>query len=244
MPRYMIISCGVFYREVCHCIATSKNVVDVIFRDIALHDLKSTKMSNALQATIDQIDHSRYDAILLGYGLCNNGVANLRAPIPIVMPRAHDCITVLLGSKKAYDKYFAENPGTYFKSSGWLERDAGNKQDGITKQLGTDKSYESWIEEYGEENAEYLESILGNWKLNYKKMTFINNGIGDIENNRTATKAAAQEFGWEFEEVPGSPRLIEKLIAGDWNEDEFLVVPPNSKIVASYDAGVVIASAH
>jgi len=38
-----------------------------------------------------------------------------------VVPRAHDCITLLLGSKERYAKLFGERPGTYWYSAGWLE---------------------------------------------------------------------------------------------------------------------------
>ena len=237
--RYIVITCAILHREICHCVAKSKNIVDIILQEKGLHDLQSEKMSGILQEVIDNIDCSRYDALLLGYGLCNNGLVNLHAPIPMVLPRAHDCITLLMGTKESYDKYFAENPGTYFKSSGWLERNFSEREDSIAQQLGMYKSYEGLVEEFGEDNADYLQSILGNWMSNYKKLAFINNGIGNVEGNRMTSQAYAEEKNWEYEEVQGDNRLIEKLIDGDWDEQEFLVVPPGSKIVASHDGGVV-----
>ncbi|MFV1980286.1 MAG: DUF1638 domain-containing protein [Rhodothermia bacterium] len=33
-----------------------------------------------------------------------------------VLPRAHDCITLLMGSRTRYLEYFKAHPGTYFRS--------------------------------------------------------------------------------------------------------------------------------
>ena len=46
----------------------------------------------------------------------------------LVVPRAHDCITLFLGSKERYLDYFQTHPGVYFKTSGWIERGEGLTQ--------------------------------------------------------------------------------------------------------------------
>ena len=239
--RFIVIACDILFREVCFCVSKSKHVVDIVFQKKALHDIGEAGMHKALETAINQVDHSKYDAILLCYGLCNNGIRNLHAPIPIVMPRAHDCITLLLGSKEKYSDYFTKNPGTYFKSSGWLERNEGpdGTEEGVMQKLGIEKSYDEYKDEFGEENAEYLMELLGNWLVNYKKVAFINNGIGNIPKDRAMAKAFAQDNNWEYEEVEGNISLIERLIDGDWDEADFLVVPPYSRIVPSNDDGVV-----
>ena len=66
---------------------------------------------------------SGHDAVALAYGLCNNGLAGLEARrVPLVLLRAHDCITAFLGSRDRYARYFEDRPGTYFETTGWLER--------------------------------------------------------------------------------------------------------------------------
>ena len=88
-----------------------------------LHDLGSEQMQARVQEAVDAVDTEAYDAILLGYGLCNNGLVGITAKdIPLVLPRAHDCITLFLGDRKRYSTYFIDHPGTYFKTSGWIER--------------------------------------------------------------------------------------------------------------------------
>jgi len=52
-------------------------------------------MQARLQAAIDKVEERQYDALLMGYGLCNNGIVGLTTKsIPLVIPRGHDCITV------------------------------------------------------------------------------------------------------------------------------------------------------
>ena len=235
--RFIAVSCDILFREICFCASKSKNVVDVLFKNKGLHDLGTARMSEELQIVINQIECCKYDAILLGYGLCNNGIGGLHAPIPIVVPRAHDCITLLMGSREKYAAYFAKNPGTYYYTSGWLERNESDA--GVTKQLGIGKSYQEYVDEYGEENAEYIMSMLGNWVTNYSKATFINNGIGDVESNIAKSKAVAEKNNWEYEEITGNISLIERLVDGEWNEEDFLIVPGNHKIVPSNDERIL-----
>ena len=47
-----------------------------------------------------------------------------RGPSPLVLPRAHDCITLLMGSRTEFERYFQDHPGVYYRSTGWVERGA------------------------------------------------------------------------------------------------------------------------
>ena len=86
--RLKLISCEIFYREMCAAVARSPNQVDVEFLQKGLHDIGQAGMLARLQEAVDRVDGSRYDMILLGYGLCNNGIAGLVARSgPIVIPR-------------------------------------------------------------------------------------------------------------------------------------------------------------
>ena len=96
--RLAVIACEMLYREISHCVSRSKKIVGVRFMQKGLHSVGHEKMSSTLQGAIDRVAGDIYDAILLGYGLCSNGVAGLRsARLPLVVPRAHDCITLMLG---------------------------------------------------------------------------------------------------------------------------------------------------
>ena len=243
--RYKLIACEVMFREICHCAAACSNIIGVTFMEKGLHDIGTSKMSERLQREIDKVDASMYDTILLCYGLCNNGICGLHSPLPIVAPRAHDCITLLMGSKEKYKDYFDNNPGTFFLSSGWLERnkDPGDTEDSVPTQLGIVKTYEEYVEMYDEETAQYLMDTLGSWLKNYKKCAFINTHVGSENTYREITKQFTDEKGWEYEEIGGDTGLIYRLLNGDWSPEEFLILPPDARIAPSYDDGIISSKA-
>lgn len=239
--RLKLISCEILYREMCAVVARSPHQVDVEFLPKGLHDIGGAGMCERLQAAVDKVDASLYEAVLLGYALCGNGVAGLRArAIPIVLPRGHDCITLFLGSRRRYEEYFQNNPGVYFKTTGWIERGQNLEQLGLTREkTGVGMSYEELVAKYGEDNAQYLWEQLGGYTKNYRKLTYIEMGIEPDGRFELATRREAAERNMEFEKVRGDMRLIEKLVSGDWDPEEFLIVPPGHRIVARYDEEIV-----
>jgi hypothetical protein len=239
-PRYKLIACEILYRELCYCVALSRNIVDLEFLPKGLHDLGEEKMSARLQQAIDGVDPGRYQAILLGYALCNNGIRGLTGRLPLVVPRAHDCITLLLGSRERYQEVFHANPGTYFESTGWLERNEA-AEGGIAEQLGLRSSYEDYVRQYGEDNARYLMEVLGDGLHNYSAYAYIGSGIGDFRHYERLTQADAQTRGWSYSRLEGDLGLLRRLVDGPWDDAEFLVVPPGKHPAPSHDAGVIRA---
>ena len=62
------------------------------------------------------------DTIILGYGLCSQGVVGLKAAHSrLVVPRVDDCISIFLGSGAAYREQARSEPGTYYLTKGWIE---------------------------------------------------------------------------------------------------------------------------
>ncbi len=213
-------------REAYYCAASSKNVVDVVLMEQGLHDEPDrlrTEVQKALDNTLD-IQGRAYDASLLGYGLCSNGIVGLSAKIPIIVPRGHDCITLLLGSKDKYKEYFDSHRGVYWYSPGWIESGKQPSKERYEKLL------EEYKEKYGEDNAQYLMDVEQSWIKEYSWATFIDWGLTDSSEYKNYTKRCAKFLHWKYDELKGSPELMQKLIDGDWDEDEFLVVKPGQKI--------------
>ena len=157
--RLKFIGCEVIYREACFLTAMTPHRVDVEFLKKGLHDLETHDMLAKVQSVVDEADRcGEYEAILLGYGRCNDGVVGLQArEIPLVIPKAHDCITFFFGSRQAYQAYFDAHPGTYYKTSGWMEREGAWEgqegyakpaygQEGVIANLGLAQSHEAMIE--------------------------------------------------------------------------------------------------
>jgi len=249
--RFKFIGCEIIYREACFLAATGPHQVDVEFLLKGLHDLPRQDMLAKLQASVDAVDpRAGYEAILLGYARCNDGLVNLKArSIPLVIPKAHDCITFFFGSRAAYQDYFDRHPGTYFMTTGWSERNKFGENgyskpaygmDGVMARLGLTESYEVMVEKYGRENADYIIESLGGWQKSYSRSLYLEMGACDEKPFIEYARYRAREQAWEFEVRKGSWTLLEKLFFGQWNED-FLVVPPGGKIVARNDAEILDA---
>lgn len=239
--RLKLISCEILFREMCAAVARSPHQIDVEFLTKGLHDIAGTGMRERLQAAVDRVDPAVYEAILLGYVLCGNGVVGLTArSLPLVLARGHDCITLFLGSRRRYEEYFQNNPGVYFKTTGWIERGKNLDQLGYSsRKTGIGLSYEELVAKYGEDNAQYLWEQLGGYTKNYRKLTFIEMGIEPDDRFERLTREEAASRGMEFEKIPGDRSLIERLVNGEWDSDDFLIVPPGYRIVARYDEAVV-----
>jgi len=239
--RLKLICCEVFYREACLLIANSPHTCDVEFLPRGLHDLGSEKMLARLQERIDAAADGEHDAVLLAYGLCNNGVVGLKSPRHrIVIPRAHDCIALFMGDRREYLEYFNAHPGTWYRTTGWYERfDAAGAGDStVTDTIGLFMQREELVKKYGEENADYILETMGNPLQHYDRLTFISMGLECEEPFRGKAREEAEEKGWTFEEVKGSMRLLRKLIHGEW-DDDFLVLQPGETVCPSHDDGVI-----
>ena len=224
--RLQFITCKVMQREAYFCAARSKNVVDILLMEQGLHD-EPEKLRSEVQKALDNtcdIQGRPYDASLLGYGLCSNGIVGLSAKIPIVAPRGHDCITLLLGSKDKYQEYFDSHRGVYWYSPGWIESGKQPSEERYEKML---KEYK---EKYGDDNAQYLMEVEQKWIKEYDWATYIDWGFVDSDEYKNYTKRCAEFLHWNYDELKGSPVLMQKLVDGDWHNSDFLVVKPGQKI--------------
>lgn len=239
--RLRAIACEVLARPLYLAAVHSPHVVDFDLVDRGLHN-EPDGLRRVLQERIDAVDEERYDAIVLGYALCSNSTAGLVARgIPLVVPRAHDCITLYLGSRAAYAAEFDGHPGTYYYTADYYERSSdGSVVLGATSDASLQKSYQEYVERYGEENAAYLMEVMGGWKAHYNRAAFIAMGVGTDEQAAAAAREQADKNGWNFETVQGDMVLLRKLIRGEWDQD-FLQVAPGEAIAVTYDENIVRA---
>lgn len=246
--RLLVIACEVFCREAWAIAADSPYIIDTVFVTKSLHDIGERLMSSRLQEIIDSktLDvpvETRPDAIVLLYGLCNNGIRGLTAPVPLVVPRAHDCITLLLGSRTRYEQHFNSNPATFYRSPGWIERDSDPDANpaSVTARMGITHDYTKLVEQYGEDNAEFLMDLIGDWLKHYRRLGFINTGVGNQDAYRAICEEQARERDWEFEEIAGDRQLLEGALHGRWPDDEFLVLLPGEAVGIANDQRLICA---
>ena len=235
--RLKFIVCKAIQREAYYCASRATNVVDVTILPQGLHD-EPDKLRRILKVEVNRIvdiQDRPYDAILLGYGLCCNGIADIVAPgIPIVVARGHDCITLLLGSKEKYQSYFDEHRGIYWYSVGWIENSLQPGKEHYEKTL------QSYKEKYGEDNAEYLMEMEQNWFKEYSLATFIDWELLNSEKYRQYTKECADYLNWNYDELKGDKSLLQKLVDGKWENNLFLVVKPGQKISPDVNSSGII----
>jgi hypothetical protein len=235
--KLKVVACGVLARELYRIAAAAKSIIDIQLLPQGLHD-EPDKLRQRLQQQIDALPEEgmHYDAILLGYGLCCNGLAGITARnIPLIVPRGHDCITILLGSKETYKDYFDTHGGVYWYSPGWIER---SLQPGKERY---ERTLQQYTERYGEDNALYLMETENSWHKEYSLATYIDWEMPDSEEYKGYARECAAYLGWGYDELPGDKGLLQHLLNGDWNNDEFLTVPPGSIIVPNVNSPGIVA---
>ena len=221
------------WREISYFASLSKNVINPVFLKQGLHNTPDV-LRETLQAAIDDVEEEKYDAVLVGYGLCSNGLAGIKARnIPVVAVRAHDCITFLLGSKERYREYFDKNPGTYWYSPGWIDTGWQPGKDRNRRQLA------KFIEKYGEENAQYLMDMENGWYDRYSDAAYVDLNFGENGDFKDFTRNCANYLNWNYKEVQGEPSLVVDWLKGKWDDDRYLVVNPGEEIQASGNKDII-----
>jgi hypothetical protein len=238
---FKCISCEVLARMVYYQAALSPHIIDVSLIRRGLHN-QPVELRSYLQSMIDDAENSKYDAILLAYGLCGQATAGLVSRHrPLVIPRAHDCITLFLGSRQRYNEQFSQEPGTYWYAQDYIERDDGTNGSlalGSGTQERIQDQYQEFIEKYGKDNADYLMEVMGTWQQHYQRAVYIDVGIGDGEQVEKRAHEEAKRRGWTFEKMQGDFTLVKRLLYGEWEKD-YLVLQPGEAIQMTYDENII-----
>lgn len=244
-----LIACDVFTREVCNCVAQSSHAIDLEFTPKGAHD-DPHRLQTLLQEKINAAHESdkNYDAIALCLGLCGNATTGLTSPgTPLVIPRAHDCCTILLGSKERFKQLFEDRPSTPFSSTGYMEHgtdDYMRETDFIRKQMGMDMSYDDCVRQYGKENAKFIWQTLYPEKSQEEQSEIVFIEMRELPDTNLAEQCRKKALaeGRKFEKIDGSLKLIRQLVFGEWNKDDFLIVRKGESIKGIYDWNTVIST--
>jgi len=234
--KLKVIACKVLMRELYYLFYKSNNIIDIYWLQQALHN-EPQKLTNTLQKAIDHIEaeEESYDGICLGYGLCSNGIVGVNSKkYPLIVPRGHDCITLLLGSKEKYQSLFnSRKGGIYWYTPGWIEHSI---------QPGKERYelvYKQYADKYGEDNAQYLMDMEQNWMKEYDNALYIDWTHLDTDKYIQYTKECAEYLKWQHEVVEGSDSLLSDMLEGHWDHEKFLVLQPGSKIKASFREDII-----
>lgn len=216
----VFLACQVF-QHLIEALLPADLTPSITYLDYGLHRIPR-HLKKHLQEQIDSIE--KPSLVVLGYGLCGNGLDGIQAGKHILLiPRADDCIAILLGSYAAYQKEFQTTPGTYYLSKGWLESGSNPLSE-----------YKGYVERYGKEQADWL---MDEQYRNYKRLVFIAHNREDLEKYRSQAEEVAQfclRWGMRYEEIIGSDeytrRLIETAASLASADEDYLIVPPGGEL--------------
>lgn len=240
--KLKLICCEVFMRMACLALSDSPHTIDPEFTPLRAHE-NPDKLRETLQEAVDGADGQGYDAILLGLGLCGNATAGLKASgTRLVIPRAHDCCTLFMGSRQRFLECFQQDLSTQWSSIGYMERGIDYLRETETgKTMGLDREFQDLAEQYGEENAQFIWETL-HPQDHRDELVYIEIPEFSSLGWQEKMKAHAKEQQKELRTLDGDMRLIRNLVHGNWNEDEFLIVQPGQKIKPVYDHEQVLTA--
>jgi hypothetical protein len=209
--KYVVIACSIMKQEL---LKFGSDEVSFIFLEQGLHNTPE-KMKEMIQQEICKVDQ-RGNTIILGYGLCGNGVVGIRSEHQtLVIPRVHDCISLFLGSRGKYAEEHKKEPGTYYLTRGWIEEK--------DSPLG---AFEKYCQRLGKEKAEW--GVREQFK-SYTRIAFVHTGIQISEAHREHAIQNAQFLGLKYEEIEGSLAFFEKMFQGSWDGD-FVILTPGEEV--------------
>ena len=216
----VVIACQVF-QSLLETLIPEDLAAHFTFLDYGLHRVPQ-KLTWTLQDEINKVEEP--SLIILGYGLCGNGLKGIIAgEHTLLIPRTDDCIAILLGTYKKYIQEFETTPGTYYLTKGWLESGSNPLQE-----------YLKYKEKYGDDDAAW---IMDQQYQHYERVLFVAHSVEDLEKYRPQAQEVAaycERWGMRYEEILGSDifirRLIEVATALDKVDDEFVVIPPGGEI--------------
>jgi hypothetical protein len=224
----VVIACKVFQSLIAEHLSEDPSVDpvqtrvrQVTFMDYGLHRVPSN-LTWTLQEAIDSIEEP--SLVVLGYGLCGNGLDGIKAgKHTLLVPRADDCIAILLGSYRKYIQEFEETPGTYYLTKGWLESGSNPLQE-----------YQEYVEKYGQESAAW---IMDQQYRHYERLVFVAHNQQDLEKYRPQAQEVArycERWGMRYQEILGSDGYVRRLIEvaaelDKANYDDFVVILPGGE---------------
>jgi hypothetical protein len=154
--------------------------------------------------------------IVLGYGLCSRSILGLKTEhATLVVPRVDDCIAMLLGSNEAFSAEAEKQPGSYYVAKAYLEECDTIMSD-----------HEKLVDKRGREKAERMMRLL---LKHYTRVVLVDTGRYDLEPYRARVAEFAGTFDLAVEEIPGTTRILDALVADDWGDD-FVVAPPGHEL--------------
>lgn len=175
------------------------------------------KLRAYLQGQIDLLEGEGCREVLLAYGLCGRGAEGLVARrARLAMPRFDDCLNFMLCTGAREERALCR-AGVMYLTRGWCQDQGALLQ-----------AHERYVEKYGERRGD---RVMHRMFESYTSVCVIDTGCYDLEPVRDYARECARLLGLSCSEVPGGNRVLEKLIAGDYDGD-IVVCEPGVPVAA------------
>lgn len=234
--KIALLACSVFEREIALLARGADHIVETRFFEIGLHD-RPDEMRRLLQENVAAMDAmTDISAVTLACGLCGRGTAGLQVlRHKLVIPRAHDCITVFMGSKERYAEHQRLCPGCYYYTPGWNRNRRVPGPDRLeTLRIELAKRFEP-------DDVEFLiETERQQW-AQHGNAAYLDLGTADAESEAAHARSCAEWLGWNFERLKGDPSLLRDLLWCNWDNHRFQIVEPGQKLGHAPDETVLRA---
>lgn len=229
-----LVCCTVFEPEIRLLASTAPNVRSMKFIDQSYHDRPNVLREHIRTAIAELETDPLVEVVVFGFGLCSRTIEQLTTTrCPLVIPRAHDCISLLLGSAERYASCMKECPGTYWYSRGWL---AGGRV------LTPEKLEQQHAEIAAKYDVELADEMLESERQvlrTYQRACYVDLGLFESHADFERTKQIAAAFSWEPRLEHGDPGWLTRMLTGPWDEREFLVLQPGEMAECSGDEHIL-----
>ncbi len=236
IKEHHIIACSVLAPELKSVIKKHGMECSTRFFEGGLHE-EPGLLRTRLQEAIDEIDMEICRRVSIGYGICGHGTTGIHSRgLTLAIPRVHDCISLFLGSDRAYREEFKKYPGTFYLTEGWCSEkiEIGASTTGKSIRVQKKEILDALTEKYGRENAKEITDFFSSWQKNYQRAVYIDTGTESVKVSRDAAREMAEEFNWKYESLRGSTRLLDLMLTETETTDEILIVPPG--MVTGFEA--------
>ncbi len=166
-----------------------------------------------IQKKLDELD-PKYTTVLMLFGFCGNSMVGINSnDRTIILPLAADCIPIFLGSQEERDRAGMD---TYFFTAGYLNFETTMVSE-----------FKRAITKYGQKRGS---SIMRALMAHYKRLAVVDTGAFEVQAVVDGVKELSDELEIPTVVLQGNLRIIENLLLGNWQEEDFLIVRPGGSI--------------
>ena len=182
---------------------------DVKWIESGLHNY-TQKLHDRLQQAIDEI--TECGRVILVFGRCGDSISNLKnGNFEMIVPKAEDCISLLMGSDERRRDYSREH-AAYYLTDGWIRGE---------RNIWMEYLYS--VEKYGEATAKNIAKMM---YCNYRTLALLDTRINPISQLMEKNRDIEETLELERKVVPAELTYIRELLTGPWDTTRYEIVPP------------------